>query len=38
VVCEVLAKRVESGDMNEVFAKEIINAVFRENAIKLFNL
>ena len=38
VVCEVLSKRVESGDMNEVFAKEIINAVFRENAIKLFNL
>ena len=38
VVCEVLAKRVECGEMEEDMAKGIIKAVFRENAIKLFNL
>jgi len=38
VVCEVLANRIESGKMDEKTAREIINAVFRENAIKLFDL
>jgi len=38
VVCEVLANRIETGEINEKTAKEIINAVFRENAIKLFDL
>ena len=38
VVCEVLAKRIENGEMDEETAKKIISAVFRKNAIRIFNL
>jgi len=38
VVCEVLAKRISDGQMEESDAKEIILAIFRENAIKIFHL
>lgn len=38
VICEVLAERISNGQMNEVTAKKIIAAIFRDNAIELFNL
>jgi uncharacterized protein len=38
VVCEVLAERVSTRKMDEATAKKIISAVFRENAIELFQL
>ncbi len=37
-VCEVLAKRIENGQINETTAKEIISAVFGKNASKLYQL
>ena len=38
VVCEVLANRISSGQMDEATAKKIITAIFRENAIRIYNL
>jgi len=38
VVCEVLATRIEEGQMEMGTAKKIISCVFRENAMELFNL
>ncbi len=38
VVCEVLAKRVERGLLTEEVAFDILEKIFRENAIELFNL
>ena len=37
-VCEVLAKRVEIGQMDEATAKEIILAVFNQNATELYKI
>jgi predicted TIM-barrel fold metal-dependent hydrolase len=38
VVSEVLAKRVNRGLLTEELALEIVNRIFRENAIEVFNL
>lgn len=38
VVCEVLTTRIVNGQMDETSAKNIISAVFRENALEIFNL
>ena len=38
VVCEVLAKRIERGLLTEEVAFDILEKIFRENAIELFNL
>jgi hypothetical protein len=38
VVCEVLANRIEKGEMDMKKAQKIISCVFRKNAIELFNL
>jgi len=38
VVCEVLAKRVNAGQMDEATAKKIITGIFRKNAVELFRL
>lgn len=38
VVCEVLAIRIEKGQMDMERAKKIISCVFRDNALELFNL
>jgi hypothetical protein len=38
VVSEVLAKRVERGLLTEEVALDIVEAIFRENAIEVFNL
>jgi hypothetical protein len=38
VVSEVLAKRVERGLLTEEVAFDIVNKIFRENAIKVFKL
>ncbi len=38
VVSEVLAKRVKRGLMTDKVALEIVDRIFRENAIKVFNL
>ena len=38
VICEVLAKRIQKGQMDTESAKKIISAVLRDNAVQLFNL
>lgn len=38
IVCEVLAKRIENGQMDMATAKKIISAVFNENASRLYQL
>jgi predicted TIM-barrel fold metal-dependent hydrolase len=38
VVTEVLAKRIRRGVLTEDEAKEIINSIFRLNALEVFNL